>query len=207
MPSSGVFGRIASGVLGVFAHGGIGRGNGALWRKPPGRSIVPSSDIRIASARMVWKPFEWAARPRIAWNATGLPVTVSCSLPQTSVQGIGSSIFASRAVIPISCASRRIASAGMPVMPAAHSGVYSSTRSFSSWNEGLTAVPSDSSKLPSRKGSVPGVCVTTGRFVVRSHHSLFCGSKQPSSSGTSVRMNMPNSSLAASMFTSWPALV
>ena len=92
-PSSGWFGLTASGVLGVFAQGGIGRGNGALWRKPPGRSIVPSSVIRIASARIVWKPFECAARPRIAWNATGLPVTVSCSLPQMSVQGIGSSIF------------------------------------------------------------------------------------------------------------------
>ena len=122
-PSSGVFGRMASGVLGVLAQGGIGRGNGALWRKPPGRSIVPSSVIRIASARMVWKPLECAARPRIAWKATGLPVTVSCSFPHMSVQGMGSSIFWSRAVTPISCARRRIASAGMPVMPAAHSGV------------------------------------------------------------------------------------
>ena len=52
-PSSGVSGRIASGVLGVLAQGGIGRGNGALCRKPPGRSIVPSSVIRIASARTV----------------------------------------------------------------------------------------------------------------------------------------------------------
>ena len=49
--------------------------------------------MRIASARMVWKPFECAARPRIAWNATGFPVTVSCSTPQLSVHGIGSSIF------------------------------------------------------------------------------------------------------------------
>jgi len=114
---------MASGVLGVLAQGGIGRGKGALWRKPPGRSIVPSSVIRIASARIVWKPFECAASPRIAWNATGLPVTVSCSLPHMSVHGIGSSIFASRAVMPISCARRRIASAGMPVMPDAHSGV------------------------------------------------------------------------------------
>ena len=122
-PSSGWSGLTASGVFGVLAHGGIGRGNGALWRKPPGRSIVPSSVIRIASARIVWKPFECAARPRMAWKATGLPVTVSCSLPQMSVHAIGSSIFWSRAVMPISWARRRIASAGMPVMPAAHSGV------------------------------------------------------------------------------------
>ncbi len=94
------------------AQGGIGRGNGALWRKPPGRSIVPSSDIRIASARIVWKPFECAASPRIAWNATGLPVTESCSLPQESVHGIGSSIFSSRAVMPSSCARRRMVAAG-----------------------------------------------------------------------------------------------
>ena len=72
----------------------------------------------MASARMVWKPLECAARPRMAWKATGLPVTVSCSLPQVSVQAIGSSIFWSRAVTPISCARRRMVSAGMPVMPA-----------------------------------------------------------------------------------------
>ncbi len=72
---------------------------------------------------MVWKPLECAARPRIAWKATGLPITFSCSLPQQSVQAIGSSIFWSRAVTPISCARRRMVAAGMPVMPSAHSGV------------------------------------------------------------------------------------
>ena len=36
--------------------------------------------------------------------------------PSESVQGIGSSIFWSRAVTPISCARRRIVAAGMPVM-------------------------------------------------------------------------------------------
>ena len=77
----------------------------------------------MASARIVWKPLLCAASPRMAWKATGLPVTVSCSLPQQSVQAIGSSIFWSRAVMPISCARRRIVAAGMPVMPAAHSGV------------------------------------------------------------------------------------
>ncbi len=123
MPSSGRFGCTARESFGVRAHGGIGRGNGALWRKPPGRSMVPSSDIRIASERTVWKPFECAARPRIAWNATGLPVTVSCSLPHESVQAIGNSMRWSRAVTPISCARRRIVSAGMPVICAAHSGV------------------------------------------------------------------------------------
>ena len=122
-PSSGWSGFTASGVEGVLAHGGMGRGNGVLWRKPPGRSMVPRSVIRIASARMAWKPFECAARPRIAWKATGLPVTVSCSLPQESVQAIGSSIFWSRAVMPISCARRRMVAAGMPVTPAAQSGV------------------------------------------------------------------------------------
>ena len=54
---------------------------------------------------------------------------------------------------------------------------------------------------------MPSECVTTGRFVARSHHSLFCGSKQPSSFGTSVRTNMPNSSFASSTLTSWPAFV
>ena len=102
MPSSGRFGCTAFGWLGVRAQGGIGRGNGTLWRKPPGRSMVPSSDIRMPSARMLWKPFECAARPRMAWKATGLPVTVSCSTPQESVQAIGSSMRWSRAVTPIS---------------------------------------------------------------------------------------------------------
>jgi hypothetical protein len=59
----------------------------------------------------------------MAWKETGLPVTDSCSTPQESVQAMGSSIFWSRAVTPISWARRRMVSAGMPVMPAAHSGV------------------------------------------------------------------------------------
>ena len=101
----------------------MGRGKGALWRKPPGRSMVPRMVIRMPSARMVWKPLEWAAMPRMAWKATGLPVTEACSLSQQSVQGMGSSIFWSRAVTPISWARRRMVSAGMPVIPAAHSGV------------------------------------------------------------------------------------
>ncbi len=122
-PPSGFPGWTAFGLFGGFADGGTIRGNGALCRKPPGRSIVPRRLIRIASARIVWKPFECAARPRIAWNATGLPVTVSCSRPHESVQGIGSSIFASRAVTPSSCARRWIDPAGIPVIAAAHSGV------------------------------------------------------------------------------------
>ncbi len=138
--------------------------------------MVPSSDIRMDIARMVWKPLLWAARPRMAWKATGLPVTVSCSLPQESVQAIGSSIFWSRAVTPISCATRRMVSAGMPVICAAHSGVYSLTRSCSNWKAGFTGVPSGSLNSPSRKGSAPGLCVTTARSVLRSHHSLSCGS-------------------------------
>ena len=105
-PPSGFPGWTACGPFGGFADGGTIRGNGVLCRKPPGRSIVPRRLIRIASARIVWNPFEWAASPRIAWNATGLPVTVSCSRPHESVHGIGSSIFASRAVTPSSCASR-----------------------------------------------------------------------------------------------------
>ena len=53
-PPSGVFGFTASGEVGRRAYtGGVPRGNGALWRKPPGRSMVPRSDIRIESARTV----------------------------------------------------------------------------------------------------------------------------------------------------------
>ena len=123
MPSSGAPGCTASGLFGGLAQGGIGRGKGALWRKPPGRSMVPSIVIRILRARIAWKPFECAASPRIAWNETGLPVIDSCSRPQASVQAIGSSIFSSRAVIPISWARRRIVCASIPVISAAHSGV------------------------------------------------------------------------------------
>ncbi|MCY1364699.1 hypothetical protein D9M69_515150 [compost metagenome] len=65
-PSSGVSGLTACGPLGGRALGGTARGYGALCRKPPGRSMVPSSDIRIASERMVWKPLECAASPRMA---------------------------------------------------------------------------------------------------------------------------------------------
>ena len=102
MPFNGVLGCTSSQLVAVFAHGGMGRGNGALWRKPPGRSMVPKILIKIDIARMVWKPLLCAARPRMAWKDTGLPVIWSCSLPQVSVHEIGSSIFSSRAVIPIS---------------------------------------------------------------------------------------------------------
>jgi hypothetical protein len=78
--------------------------------------------------------------------------------------------------MPISCASRVIVAAGMPVMSAAHCGVQSFTRSCRSWNDGLTVVPSRSLNVPKRNGSAPGVCVTTGLSAIRSHHSVFCGS-------------------------------
>ena len=77
----------------------------------------------MARARMVWKPLLCAARPRMAWKDTGLPLTDSCFFPQLSVQAMGSSIFWSRAVMPISCAMRRMVAAGTPVMSAAHSAV------------------------------------------------------------------------------------
>ena len=88
---SGVFGLIMSGELKARKFGTMWRGYGALWRKPPGASIVPSTLISTASARTVWKPFECAARPRIAWKATGRACVVACCLPQASVQAIGSS--------------------------------------------------------------------------------------------------------------------
>ena len=84
---SGVFGLSISGELKARKFGTMWRGYGALWRKPPGRSIVPSTLISTASARIVWKPFECAARPRIAWNATGRACVVSWRLPQASVHG------------------------------------------------------------------------------------------------------------------------
>ncbi len=120
------------------------RGYGALWRKPPGASIVPRTLIRIASARTVWKPFECAATPRIAWNATGRACVVACSLPQASVQAIGSSNAWCSAVVPSSRASARIRAASIPVIASAHSGVHGATRSRRSWNDGLTRVPSAS---------------------------------------------------------------
>ena len=140
--ASGVFGLIWAGSFGGFADGGTARGYGALCRKPPGRSIVPSSDISTASARIVWKPFECAAAR--AWNAIGTPFTDSCSLPHESVQRTGSAIAWSRATVSISRARRRIVSAAMPVMSAAHSGVHSATCSRSSVNDGATGVPSSS---------------------------------------------------------------
>jgi len=62
---------------------------------------VPSRLISTASERQVWKPLLCAARPRIAWKATGRPVTERCSRPQESVHAIGSSMRWSRAVTPI----------------------------------------------------------------------------------------------------------
>ena len=63
---SGVFGLIMSGELKARKFGTMWRGYGALWRKPPGASMVPRTLISTASARTVWKPFECAARPRMA---------------------------------------------------------------------------------------------------------------------------------------------
>ena len=65
--------------------GGIGFGYGARARKLPGPSSAPSSICSRCSARHVWKPFECAEMPRIAYIATGRPTTLSCR-PQTSVQ-------------------------------------------------------------------------------------------------------------------------
>ena len=50
---SGVFGWIMSGELKARKFGTMWRGYGALWRKPPGASIVPSTLISTASARTV----------------------------------------------------------------------------------------------------------------------------------------------------------
>ena len=50
---SGVFGLIMSGELKARKFGTMWRGYGALWRKPPGASIVPSTLISTASARTV----------------------------------------------------------------------------------------------------------------------------------------------------------
>ena len=141
---SGVSGLSISGELKARKFGTMWRGYGALWRKPPGASMVPSTLIRMARARTVWKPFECAARPRIAWKATGRPCVVACFLPQASVQAIGSSKACSNAAVPSSWASFAMRSAGMPVIVAAHSGVHAATRSRSSWKAGATRRPSAS---------------------------------------------------------------
>ncbi|CAA2109013.1 hypothetical protein VVAX_05283 [Variovorax paradoxus] len=94
--------------------------------------MVPSTLMRIASARTVWKPLECAASPRIAWKATGRACVVGCFLPHASVHGMGSSKACFSAVSPISRASLRMRCASMPVMPCAHSGVQLATRSRSS---------------------------------------------------------------------------
>jgi len=65
-----------------------------------------------------------------------LPVTVSCVSPHASVQRMGKVILWSRAVAAISTARRRMVSADMPVISAAHSGVQLDACSRSSANEG-----------------------------------------------------------------------
>ncbi len=164
--------------------------------------MVPSKLIKILKARIDWKPFEWAAKPRIAWKETGLPVMVSWSLPHVSVQAIGNSIFSSRAVMPISWANVLIVSAGMPVTSAAHSGVYSSTRSFNNWKAGLTWRPSGIVNSPSRYGSRLSSRACMGLSLLRSHQTLSCTSKHSVSWGISVCTNKPKSSLASSVLIS-----
>ena len=84
VPPSGEFGceRWFAGSC----FGGIGFGYGARARKLPGPSSAPSSIWMKCSARQVWKPLLCAEMPRIAYIATGRPVTLSCSRPHTSVQ-------------------------------------------------------------------------------------------------------------------------
>ena len=85
----------------------------------------------------------------------------------------------------------------MPVMPSAHSGVYCSTRSLSSWKAGLTTCarnafrtrPSGADR-PRRNANLPP------HWRLRSHHSLLSGSIQDSSTALSDRRNRPNSSLS-----------
>ena len=103
----------AFGLFGVFASGGMPRGNGALWRKPPGRSMVPSKRHQdrqraygLKAVGMRGEPAHRVERDRIAGDR------FRARMPQLSVQAIGSSIFWSRAVTPISCARRRMVAAG-----------------------------------------------------------------------------------------------
>jgi hypothetical protein len=147
MPSSGVLGWTASGPCGGLAQGGIGRGKGALWRKPPGRSMVPSRVMSTPSARMVWKPLEWAAMPahgmegdRIAGHRRMLVV------PAVGPGDRQLDLLVARGDAHLMRESRMV-SAGIPVISAAHSGVQGSSRSLSSWKAGLTGIPSSMSSL------------------------------------------------------------
>ena len=63
------------------AAGGQRPDTAACSGSRPGASIVPSSICSRCSARQVWKPLECAEMPRIAWNATGRPMTSSCARP------------------------------------------------------------------------------------------------------------------------------
>ncbi|OIQ69049.1 hypothetical protein GALL_493510 [mine drainage metagenome] len=65
-PFSGVLGLTSFHERAVRIPGGVCFGYGGLWRKPPGASMVPSRLINTARARMVWKPLECAASPRMA---------------------------------------------------------------------------------------------------------------------------------------------
>ena len=85
MRSSGVSGAMRSADRSRAAVRRDRRGYGARARKLPGPSSAPSSIWIRCSARQVWKPFECAEMPRIAYIATGRPTTLSCVRPHMSV--------------------------------------------------------------------------------------------------------------------------
>ena len=131
---------IMSGELKARKFGTMWRGYGALWRKPPGASIVPSSSSAPPARGTVWKPFECAERPRIAWNATGRAVRRRRAAgPRRRSRRSAARTPARSAVSPISRASLRMrVGRRCRVIAAAHSGVHGATRSRSSWNDGAT---------------------------------------------------------------------
>ena len=156
------------------------------------RSIVPSTLISTASARIVWKPFECAARPRIAWNATGLPVTVACSL----APGVGPGDRQLERLVAARCRPSRAracgcVAAGMPVIAAAHSGVQSAhalAQQLERRRDAACRRPACTRRRA--PGSAPSACDRHRRdCAMRSHHSLLCGS----CSGRRGRVRRPGS--------------
>jgi hypothetical protein len=102
--------------------GARGLGVGRLEAEGAGRVHRADQAWRRWSARAVWKPFEWAEMPRMAWMATGRAVKPAWVSPRKSVQGCGTVKDRSKAAWAISAASAWMRAGERPVRAATVSG-------------------------------------------------------------------------------------
>ena len=196
-----------SGVFGLHGRGRVRRLGGRRDRARERRLVAEAAGPvdraeqrhqdreradRLEAVRMRGEPAHRVERDRIAGHGR------RARTPHESVHGIGSSIFWSRAVTPISCARRRIVAAGMPVISRRPLGRVVAHALVEQLKRGLhrRAV---GQRVIRRTGRIGAGRVRSGPAgsVARSHHSLFCGYIGLTSGLAASRTSRPNSALSA----------